>query len=595
MARFGALIFIAALALGVRGAPAFGQAGPRIVVNGEELRLDPPAAFRRGVLFAPIDNLFAPYGASARWDLATRTAEVQGGRDVRVQFRANDTHATVNGELRPLPSPAVVVDGRLLVPVEFAYQALGAWVRWEAQENTLHVASQVLRLVFERGLWGLRLQIEATGPVRARTVTLAQPDRVVIDLLNAVSRIQTRETALQDGGIQRVRIAQFQTKPYVTRIVLDVETPLEAEVGQGSGHDLVVTFRPPRASTSLAPPTDPPRSATPALVETVAPLPPPPGPLPGHHDVQLPTPPPATPPGPAGDTPRILEVVVQREVGRIRVVVHGDRPLQYRVHELPEPDRLILDLPAVFVPVKQEIPVGGPIEVVRAAQFQADPNIARIVLQWRQRTSYQISAEEGGARLVIAVEDEPASVVRGRHVVAIDPGHGGKDPGAIGVTGLVEKDVVLDVSLRVRTVLARAGVRTVMTREADIFVDLADRVPIALRAGATVFVSVHANSNTRGVIRGSETYYLKPSGLPLATAIQEEMGRSLGIPDRGVRSANFKVLRDAPIPAALVEIGYLSNLQDEALLRTPSFRQLAAEAIGRGILRFLTTAPPPQP
>jgi len=134
-----------------------------------------------------------------------------------------------------------------------------------------------------------------------------------------------------------------------------------------------------------------------------------------------------------------------------------------------------------------------------------------------------------------------------------------------------------------------------MTREADVFVDLADRVPLALQAGATVFVSVHANASTRGVIRGAETYYLKPNSLQLATWIQEEMGRSLGIPDRGIRTANFKVLRDSPVPAVLVEIGYLTNLEDEALLRTPAFRQKVAEAIARGVVRFTSQVPALQP
>lgn len=593
MARLGAFALIAALA--ASGFPAFGQTAPRIVVNGEELRLDPPPAFRQGVLFAPVDNLFGPYGATARWDPLTHTAEVEGGRGVRIQFRANDAQATVNGQLRPLPSPAVVSGGRLLVPVEFAYHALGAWVRWEAHENTLHVASQALRLVFDRNTSGFRLQVETTGPVQARTFALREPDRVVVDLVNAVSRIQTREAAVQQDGIQRVRISQFQTRPYITRIVLDVDAPLTVDVGQGTVHDVVLTLRPGRAVSPAAPPTEPPPPTTPAAVQTPPPQTPSPAPSPGHHDVQAPTPPPVTPPGPAGDVPRILEIVVHREVGRVRVLVHGDRPLQHRVHELPDPDRLILDIPAVFIPIRQEIPIGGAVEVVRAAQFQADPDVARVVVQWRQRTPYQLFTEEGGARIVILVDEEPPALVPGRHVVAIDPGHGGKDPGAIGVTGLVEKEVVLDVSLRLRAVLNRAGVQTVMTRETDIFIALADRVPIAMRAGATVFVSVHGNAATRSLARGSETYFLQPNGLPLATMIQEEMGRNLGIPDRGVRRANFRVLRDSPVPAALVEFGFLSNVEDEALMRTQAFRQLVAESVGRGILRFLATVPPPQP
>jgi hypothetical protein len=195
-----------------------------------------------------------------------------------------------------------------------------------------------------------------------------------------------------------------------------------------------------------------------------------------------------------------------REVGRFRIVVQGDRPLSFQETTLRDPPRLVLDLPGVFVPVKQELVVGGPVEVVRAAQFQVCPEITRVVIQWRTPVPYRISTEEGGRQVVVMIEEaKPSALLRSGHVVAIDPGHGGTDPGAIGVTGLVEKDVVLDVSLRLRAFLERQGVRVVMTRETDVFVDLGARVPIALREGATVFVSIHANASVRSVIRGVET------------------------------------------------------------------------------------------
>lgn len=289
-------------------------------------------------------------------------------------------------------------------------------------------------------------------------------------------------------------------------------------------------------------------------------------------------------------SPRVLGVFVGRDAEGIRILVEGSTSLSFREFTLRDPPRLVLDIPAVFVPVKQEFRVGGPVEIVRAAQHQ--PDVTRIVVQWRTPAPYRITAEEGGRRLVITVaEAQPPRPPRGTHVVAIDPGHGGADPGAIGWGGLVEKDIVLDVALRLRTFLLAQGIQVVLTREGDVTVDLSQRVPIAMRSGAQVFVSVHANASTKSVIRGSETYYLKPDSLPLATAIQDELSRSLEIPDRGVRQANFKVLRDSPVPAALVEVGYLTNPEDASLLRTAAFRSRASEAIGRGILRFLRTAP----
>lgn len=575
------------VALALAGLPALAQpAAASIVVHGRPVALDPPPVFRHGVLLAPVDALAQAYGAASRWDPATRSAQVVGPRGNRLLLRAGDRVAVVDGETKLLPAAPELAGGKLLVPVEFVFRALGAWVKWEEQEATLHVASQVLRLVVDGAADGLRLQVEATGPVQVRTALLVEPDRLVVDLVNAASRIQTREVDVGRWGVRRVRVAQFQVKPYVTRVVLDLDGPVDAQV-VGSTPDVVLWLRPkPLTAASpppMASPTPAPATPEPAASPDVSSAPP-----------QVASPPPAASPGPSlgsQDVPRILEVSVERQVGRLRVVVQADRPLDYQARELVDPDRLVIDIPAVFVPVKQEFAVGGAVEVVRAAQFQTDPDVARVVVQWQTRTRYDVFLEAGGSRLVVLVDEPTTATPRSGHVVAIDPGHGGKDPGAIGATGLVEKDVVLDVGLRLRDALRRQSLRTVMTREADVYVDLQDRVPLALRAGATVFVSVHANATTRGVIRGVETYYLKPNSLQLATWIQEELGRSLGVPDRGIRTANFKVLRDSPIPAVLVEIGYLTNLEDEALLRTPAFRQRVAEAIARGVVRFTSQVP----
>jgi N-acetylmuramoyl-L-alanine amidase len=177
--------------------------------------------------------------------------------------------------------------------------------------------------------------------------------------------------------------------------------------------------------------------------------------------------------------------------------------------------------------------------------------------------------------------------------VAIDAGHGGRDPGAIGPTGLVEKDVVLDIAQRVRDLLVRAGVRVIMTRETDVFVELADRPRMARQQGATVFVSIHANASTRPSANGSETYYLTPQSQVLAQMVQEELGRIPGLANRGVKTANFLVLRESDVPAVLVEVAYVSNVDEEARLRQHAFRQRLAEAVSRGVQRFLAVYPVP--
>jgi N-acetylmuramoyl-L-alanine amidase len=177
---------------------------------------------------------------------------------------------------------------------------------------------------------------------------------------------------------------------------------------------------------------------------------------------------------------------------------------------------------------------------------------------------------------------------RGRVVVMIDPGHGGKDPGAIGIGGLREKDVILPISQRVAQVLQQNGVQVVMTRNSDYFVSLPGRVQMAERAKADLFVSIHANAvgGGRTNVNGLETYYYD-SGLGLARAVHNSIRQSVNIRDRKVRRARFFVLRKSSMPSILVETGFLTGGEDSAKLRSPAFQNQMGDAIARGILQYL--------
>ena len=182
-------------------------------------------------------------------------------------------------------------------------------------------------------------------------------------------------------------------------------------------------------------------------------------------------------------------------------------------------------------------------------------------------------------------------VPRGRFRVVIDPGHGGPDPGAVGIGGLRETDVVLDVSLQLARLLQARGVQVLLTRTTEVDVDLPPRVTLANSSGADVFVSVHANalSMERPDVNGIETFYFAGGrSQSLAEAIQQQlMAISPGTPDRGARPGRFFVIRRTVMPSALVEMGFVTGEVDAPRLADPAYRRRLAQAVAAGILNYL--------
>ena len=182
----------------------------------------------------------------------------------------------------------------------------------------------------------------------------------------------------------------------------------------------------------------------------------------------------------------------------------------------------------------------------------------------------------------------PSRVPNGRVSVIIDPGHGGKDPGAIGIGGLREKDVILPISIRVAQILQQNGVQAILTRNSDFFVSLKGRVDMAERRNADLFVSIHANSVglSRPDVSGLEVYYYS-SGLNLARSVRSGILNSVRVKDRGVRRARFYVLRKTSMPAILVETGYVTGREDAPKLASPQYREEMAQGIANGILSYI--------
>lgn len=178
--------------------------------------------------------------------------------------------------------------------------------------------------------------------------------------------------------------------------------------------------------------------------------------------------------------------------------------------------------------------------------------------------------------------------VVGQHIM-IDAGHGGTDPGAIGY-GLLEKEIVLDVSKRVNSKLWNSLAKVSMTRTGDTKPSLDDRVRMAHESGADIFVSIHVNSYSSSSPNGTETFYnttyASAESKELAEEIQQELVAALGTYDRGVKQASFYVIKYTEIPSVLVELAFISNPNDAAKLADNTYRQKAADAIYKGIMNF---------
>lgn len=336
---------------------------------------------------------------------------------------------------------------------------------------------------------------------------------------------------------------------------------------------------------------------------------------------------------------------------QLRLVVEGAGPVTYKSFVLTNPTRLVVDLDGAWInsslPRNNDVN-NGLVDKVRISQNQAqkvrivvnvkegmkaedyriftvkdDPASGkpwRLVLDFgRLKALSGESADQGGQQQAPATSpavpspssmspfpepvpikfyDEPG--LKGK-VIALDPGHGGSDSGAVGAGKTPEKHVTLNIGLEVAKLLEQSGAKVVMTRTTDRDVygpnasaaqELQARVDIGNQAKANLFVSIHIDSFSSAAARGTSTYYYpKTTGdIRLARFIEDELVSQIGLQDRGELAARFYVLKYADMPAALAEVAFISNPEEEKLLNNPGFIKKAALGIYNGIAKYFTPA-----
>jgi N-acetylmuramoyl-L-alanine amidase len=359
-----------------------------------------------------------------------------------------------------------------------------------------------------------------------KSFELATPRRMVIDVIGARLQEKKVEVPVNTPGVQTVRLAQFSFEPDIVRIVLDLGPDATLDVRADTANGQVIIQEESNALKVMKQPE------------------------------------------------------ISREAGAVVVDIPFAKEPKYTTVVGSNPPRVVVEVAGVRPQEEKTWAVRDGVVASVTVKRATKAKAAQVVVATNITPRYEVGWVEGN-RLRIVVH-QPA--LYGRTIV-VDPGHGGKDPGAMGPDGVQEKDVVLDIGTRLARLLRAAGARVIMTRSRDEFIPLEERSAIANRAHADFFIAVHINAmpRSREDVRGTQTYYFDEANKPLADIIQANLTAMLGSGDAGVFSRRFSVIRRSVMPAVLCEIGYVTNPADRTLLLNPAYRENAARGIFNGV------------
>jgi N-acetylmuramoyl-L-alanine amidase len=536
---------------------------------------------RQGVLYVPAQRVLGPfdyavhYATPARHISITRT---NGSHLESLEIDEGALHGTYNGRPITLERPLVLEKGRIYMPLIEILKILRIGCRWGDLRSRIIYIEPLIDEIYVRWENGRSsIVIAGSEPIEVKnSLELVDPYRIVMDIPHSIVNLPVNTLPLTGTDVQKIRIAQF--KDDVTRIVLELDRPRTYGLGaDSSGKEILVDF-----------------------------------------------------------VTWINRIYTIEEKDKITICVESTGPVSFNYKILQDPDRLVINIPNSSLRTGNYLAVGKKgIERVRASQFSWSPLMTRVVVdlttsrpctvkqelnkllvRFPTNGSYvqpaasppvmgddavtMVSPPQGGvagAVLPAAVKVTSSIVVprtqyvstglRGKKIV-IDPGHGGTDPGAISRSGSKEKEINLAIAKALQKLLLADGALPLLVIEDDSFMGMEDRARFAERNKADAVISIHLNSFIKPSIRGMESYWYKDNDLKLTKAVHEEILRTCNLPDKGVKQSQMYILNHTTMPGVLIEPIYLSNPEDEALIRSEQFRYNIALGIRNGLRRYFT-------
>ena len=546
-------------------------------IDGKAVNADVPPIILNDRTLLPVRAVSEGIGCNVTWN--QKTSEVTIEREYKtIKLKIDSSDVYVNGVKKKLPDnvPAKIVtyknSGRTMVPARFVLEELGASVDWNSKTRTVAVKSPDSAFDFGEATNSISLSNIKWSGNEAKIVTsskpefkdyvLSGPERLVVDLQNTRFDMSAYTSTVSEGAVSQIRASQFGLDPLVSRVVFDLS--------EGSSYKITA------ASDGIVIKFEQDKSVVPEIADEGQPLTYGMGAAATKLKIAL------------DSTVKLLDSEYSKSEGKLSLKFDS----KYFKNEAMQ--AVINDTYLKKVTVSK---VSSGYTYVNAYLIDG--------------TKYDIKNSSTAVEVTFTRERTA------KPLIVIDAGHGGKDPGAVGIdTKVTEKEIVLDIAGKLQKLLEEEGYKTIMTREDDTFVDLYKRAAIANEAGADIFLSIHINASTSRSVSGIETLYypsstsssgevdlydvsagttsiskLKPStdGKGLARTLQDVLIAEMKTANRGiVERPKLVVLNQTKMTASLVELGFISNSNEETLLRTDEYRQRLADALLKGIKEYFS-------
>jgi N-acetylmuramoyl-L-alanine amidase len=605
----------AALSQGVVTPPAL-----TVILNNQQLQFEIPPLIENNRTLVPLRAIFEAMGATVEWNQKTQSVTATRG-NTTVVLPLNSTKPTVNGVVYPLDVPAKIVNQRTLAPLRFIGEAFGGYVAWDGDRTiTMHtpptngakaiavtvskesvnlrsgpainfvsvdtarsgdrldllseqngwyqvrhdgknswVAAWVVDVVWQQGVPAVTVPPEPIPQLEGLRISTLRDNSGLKIVMESGVKLETKINKTSGKITYEFADRQVEGKSYI-------ETPFGNQLikvqGRNQGENVVVEIQLPTGVEYMT------------TTENE-----------GKKEVFT--------------IPDFITGVQRSTFGTSgeKITISSTVALAYTSSQTGKSLEIVLNN---VLPGKAQEIYNYNSTLISSMEFKkkttGSDNQTVLTLTTSKPAKFAVGLSSDHATMNILFIDQ-SEIDNRVPMVVLDAGHGGKDPGASGAT-LKEKDVNLAIVLKAGELLTQKGIKVEYTRKDDTYLTLDERSTMANLYNAALFVSVHNNANISPVPSGTETYCYYPLENPqlylqkderynLALNLQQALVAKLGRYDRGVKQANFAVLRNTMMPSALIEMAFISNPIEEELLKQQQFRDLGAQAIADGIEAYM--------
>ena len=597
-----------------------------VELEGEEVKSDVPPIILNDRTLLPVRAVAESMGCNVSWNPDTYEVTLEKEYKV-IKLKIDSANVDVNGEIKTLPDsvPAKIVTyedaGRTMVPARFILEELGAQVDWDGDRRTVVLKNpksyfdeeeqEYVYVSLEDILWANNtIKIKTSAEPKFSEELIDGPERLVVDLENTRFDLLYETLDIGSETVSKIRASQFETEPMVSRVVFDLEDYEDYYISTEED-GILVSFVSEDNQDEVSPAQEE-MDILEAYRKSY-------GDFSSDDEGEY-----AQTDLGESDHDNPLSVEIKGEQNEQTFVLSAENEIKSNVIFLDSPQRIAVDIVGAEITDKQYEDKDMEDSYVKGIRsyYYRDEDRTRIVFTMAEdiyNSELLVLKDSDEITLLKMKPLEKDSFENKVKTIVLDAGHGGHDPGTVGIdTKVTEKSIALDMVKRLRPMLQEEGYNVVLTRDTDEYIDLYKRPAIANEIGADMFISVHVNAAGGRTASGIEMLYYPESkrssreidvqgmsdeevqeairaqqaqrtrnNKQLAQIMQKSLIDATSAVSRGiVERPRLVVIRETSMPAILAEIGFASNPNEERLLQTDEYKNKIARAMVDGVNEF---------